>query len=654
MITEYGHIALIAGFFIAISLSVLPMLGVFWANQSLMRSSRVLASLLFLATSTAIFFLAYAFAVDDFSVAYVAKNSNLELPSYYKISALWSAHEGSLLLWAWLLSAWIFAVVLFARQLPADMTALVLAVMGIVAAGFLAFMLFTSNPFARYLPFSPSDGSDLNPLLQDFGLIIHPPMLYMGYVGFSVAFAFAIAALLTGRVDAQWARWARTWTLAAWIFLTLGIALGSWWAYYELGWGGWWFWDPVENASFMPWLTGTALLHSLAVTEKRGVFKSWTLLLAIFAFSLSLLGTFLVRSGVLTSVHAFASDPTRGYFILAFLAAVVGGSLSLYAFRAPQLNMPIQTGETKSGFALVSREAALLFNNIILVVVMLVVLIGTLYPLVADALKLGKISVGPPYFNFFFVPLMAALLLVLPLGMILKWKNDNLRPMAKVMVGIALSSATLGLLFSFAYAKQFSVQAALVVALALWALSLILFDLRYQCRNAPSLFSGFTKLSRSYKGMLIAHLGFVLSIAGMALTSIYSHALDVRMDIGKKVAMGNLEFVLNEVSLKRGPNYIASVGDVSVYRDNNLLIRLHPEKRSYNSDRGNRMTEAAIDVGWFADIYVSMGESLDKDNINSAWAMRLHHKPFIRWVWLGAIVMAIGALFSIADRRYRK
>jgi cytochrome c-type biogenesis protein CcmF len=653
LLPEYGHIALIAGFFVAIVLSVVPLLGTGLKQPLLMRSSYLWASLLTLCITLAIASLAYAFWSDDFSVEYVARNSNLELPPYYKLSALWSAHEGSLLLWVWLLSLWLLALVIFARKLPLEIMARVLAVMGMIAAGFLSFMLFTSNPFTRYLPFSPRDGSDLNPLLQDIGLIIHPPTLYMGYVGFSVAFAFAIAALLKGKVDAEWSRWTRTWTLAAWIFLTLGIMLGSWWSYAELGWGGWWFWDPVENASFMPWLAGTALLHSLAATEKRGVFKSWTLLLAIFAFSLSLLGTFLVRSGVLTSVHAFASDPARGYFILAFLVVVVGGSLTLYAFRAPQLQAsPPETGD--HNFALISKEMMLLLNNLLLVVILLVVLIGTLYPLVADALHLGKISVGPPYFNFFFVPLMAVLLLALPFGMMLKWKRDTIQPLKKRLVLAALLSVMAAVIFSLSYGRHFEWQGLLAVAVCSWTLLLILLDILHQCRHAPTLLSGMRKLSPSYKGMMIAHFGLVLATAGMALTSIYSESNDVRMDTGKPVSLASLSFVLNRVTEQEGPNYTTDVGDVSVFRGEHEVTHLHPEKRSYHSDRSNRMTEAAIDIGWFADIYVSMGEPLDKENIHAAWAMRLHYKPFVRWIWFGAIVMALGGLVSIRDRRYRR
>lgn len=651
MIPELGHFALILAFCFSAVLSVLPLAGTGqfsprWSNVLLMRSANVLGIAVFVFISIAIISLAYAFWTDDFSVMYVANNSNLELPHRYKISALWSAHEGSLLLWGWLLSGWLLAVVVFARQLPTAMKARVLAVMGMIVTGFLAFMIFTSNPFLRHLPFAPHDGSDLNPLLQDVGLIIHPPMLYLGYVGFSVAFAFAIAALLQGSVDRQWLRWTRPWVLSAWIFLTLGIALGSWWAYYELGWGGWWFWDPVENASFMPWLTGTALLHSLAVSENRGIFKSWTLLLAIFSFSLSLLGTFLVRSGVLTSVHAFASDPERGYFILAFLVLVIGGSLTLYALRAEKL-------QSDGVFAPVSRETALLLNNVILVVAMLIVLLGTLYPLVADALQWGKVSVGPPYFNFFFIPLMALLLLLMPIGAALKWKEDTLGQRRNRLCGILALCIAAAILFSFAYEGGLNLQTVASITVVVWLWCLTLLDVHHQSRHSNSFWSGVAKLSRSYKGMVIAHIGIGVTAAGICLTSIYTQAKDVRMEAGKPTSLGHLDFMFDEIRLVPGPNYMAQVAEIHVSRDGQHLKTLHTEKRAYNSNRGNMMTEAGIDAGWFADIYVSMGEPIDKMQPEGAWAMRLHYKPFQRWIWLGALLMALGGAVSLSDKRYR-
>ena len=651
MIPELGHFALILAFFLSLLLVLLPMMGAghfkaSWQSSVLMGTAPWLAVAVCVFITLAMSCLAYAFWVDDFSVAYVARNSNLELPHRYKLSALWSAHEGSLLLWIWLMSLWMLAVVMFATQLPRPMLARVLAVMGGVVFGFLAFMLFTSNPFQRYLPFSPADGSDLNPLLQDIGLIIHPPTLYLGYVGFSVAFAFAIAALLQGTLDRQWIRWTRPWVLSAWIFLTLGIALGSWWAYYELGWGGWWFWDPVENASFMPWLAGTALLHSLSASENRGVFKSWTLLLAIFAFSLSLLGTFLVRSGVLTSVHAFASDPERGYFILAFLMLVVGGSLTLYALRADKLQQSEQ-------FALASRETALLFNNVILTVIMLVVLLGTLYPLIADALKWGKISVGPPYFNFFFVPMMGLLLLVMPVGASLKWKKNELTEQHKRWLVLSPLCLSGGLLFCFAYEGAFNWRAFVLVSLVLWLWLWTLHELYRQCRHAPGLLQGISRLSRSYKGMVLAHLGLGITVAGIGLTSIYTHSKDVRMEPGQAVSLSGMDFVFSGARVGRGENYTSLYAEITVSRDGNEVAWLHSEKRSYNSNRSNMMTEAGIAPGLFADIYVSMGEPIDKLRPEGAWAMRLHYKPFVRWIWLGAIIMALGAGFSVSDRRYR-
>lgn len=473
MVPELGHFALILALCLSIVLAILPLAGTYNGNVLWMKASRSLATGLFTFVAVAFVCLCYAFLHDDFSVQYVANNSNSLLPNQYKLSAVWGGHEGSLLLWVLILTAWTFAVSVYSRNLPIDMLARVLSVMGMISVGFLLFTVLTSNPFDRYLPNFPSEGSDLNPLLQDPGLIIHPPMLYMGYVGFSVAFAFAIAALLSGRLDSAWARWSRPWTNTAWAFLTIGIALGSWWAYYELGWGGWWFWDPVENASFMPWLVGTALIHSLAVTEKRGLFKSWTILLAIFAFSLSLLGTFMVRSGVLTSVHAFANDPERGVFILAFLALVIGGSLTLYALRAPVV-------KSVPGFNLFSREVFLLGNNILLVVVMATVLLGTLYPLIADALNWGKISVGPPYFNFFFVPLMALLCLLLGVGPLTNWKNTGFERLKRLLwwpLGVSLIVAGI---FPLLYADEYEWTAAASVFVGSWVVLSSKSDLLHQ------------------------------------------------------------------------------------------------------------------------------------------------------------------------------
>lgn len=644
-VPEIGHFTLVLALFMAISQSVLPLLGVHFGNTLWMRSSRSLASGIFVFVSLALACLAYSFLVDDFSVAYVAGQSNTLLPVEYKISAVWGGHEGSLLLWVWMLAAWTLAVAIFSRHLPLEMVARVVAIMGIITVGFLLFTLLTSNPFDRILPNPPADGGDLNPLLQDPGLIFHPPILYMGYVGFSVAFSFAIAALLSGNLDSAWARWSRPWTTVAWAFLTLGIALGSWWAYYELGWGGWWFWDPVENASFMPWLVGTALIHSLAVTEKRGIFKSWTILLAIFAFSLSLLGTFLVRSGVLTSVHAFANDPERGVFILGFLLFVVGGSLLLYALRAP-------TVKSAASFTGLSRESFLMLNNVFLLVIMATVLLGTLYPLLADALDLGKVSVGPPYFNFFFLPLMGGLCVLLGIGARLNWKRNNLSSVLSLLLRPLVLSLVLALLFPFVYGMVAGVEyqwlAALGVFLGAWVVISTIFDALSKASGRNGVWRGLQKLSLSYWGMVLAHLGVAVSVLGIALNTIYSEQRDVRMESGGSQILGVYEFKLDRIEAIRGPNYLADRAEILVFRDSQLLTVLYPEKRRYLSG-GNVMTEAAIDAGWVNEIYVAMGESLG----DGAWAVRIHFKPFVRWIWLGAILMSLGGCLAIIDKRYR-
>ncbi len=627
MIPELGHFALILALCIALVQVVVPLVGVYRgaANWVAVAVPAARAQLFFMLLAYAC--LTYSFIVHDFSVAYVAKNSNTDLPLLYRISGVWGSHEGSLLLWALVLALWTGAVTWFSRSVPEAMRARVLAVMGFVSVGFLMFMLFTSNPFERLSP-APLQGRDLNPLLQDPGLAIHPPMLYMGYVGFSVAFAFAIAALLAGRLDSAWARWSRPWTITAWVFLTLGIALGSWWAYYELGWGGWWFWDPVENASFMPWLVGTALIHSLAVTEKRGMFKAWTVLLAVFAFSLSLLGTFLVRSGVLTSVHAFATDPTRGVFILIFLAVVVGGSLALYAWRAPQIR-------SQSGLELVSREMALLINNLLLVVTAASVLLGTLYPLFVDAFNLGKISVGPPYFNMIFVPLMAPLALLIGLGVALRWKQDQLQ---RIMPGLILPlviSILLGLLLPLAL-PFYSLGAAIGLILAIWIL-LTAIPLLKERRSLGAL------------GMTTAHLGVAIFIVGVTLTSIYSIEQDVRMAPGESVNLGGYDFRFEGVVGSEGPNYHADAGTVTASLDGKRVATLVAEKRIYRVQQ-MPMTEAGIDAGFTRDLFVALGEPLGDQG---AWSLRLYHKPFIRWIWMGCLVMALGGVLAASDRRYR-
>lgn len=646
MIPELGHVALIIALCLFILLSVVPQYGVYAKNTMLMASSRSLATGGFVFILLSFFCLTWAFLQDDFSVKYVANHSNSLLPDHYKVSAVWGGHEGSLLLWALILAGWAFAVSVFSRKLPLDMVALVLGVMGVIAVGFLLFMLLTSNPFDRYLPLAPTDGGDLNPLLQDPGLIIHPPMLYMGYVGFSVAFAFAIAALISGRLDSAWARWSRPWTTVAWAFLTVGIALGSWWAYYELGWGGWWFWDPVENASFMPWLVGTALIHSLAVTEKRGVFKSWTILLAIFAFALSLLGTFLVRSGVLTSVHAFANDPERGVFILGFLLVIVGGSLAIYALRAPVV-------KSITNFDWLSRETFLLINNIILVVIMLTVLLGTLFPLFADALGMGKISVGPPYFNFFFVPFMAILGLFMAVGPLSLWKKTSAERLWKLLKHPLILSIIAAIIFPLLYGDSYKISAALTVFVAAWIIFVTIADLFDKTRNASTRLQGLRKLTRSYYGMVTAHVGIAVTILGACLNTIYSDQRDLRMEEGQRLALGRYEYHFVEIKDIRGPNYLAQQGHIEVFSEGKKISDLKPEKRRYFSNN-DVMTEAAIDSSFWGDLYVAMGEPLAPgENGQQAWAVRVHDKPFVNWIWLGSLLMALGGFLAIADKRYR-
>lgn len=639
MIPELGHLAMILALCLALVQATLPLIGAWRGDRQWMSLAQPAAWGQFAFLAFAFACLTYAFMIDDFSVAYVAQNSNTALPWYYKFSAVWGAHEGSLLLWALILGGWTFAVAIFSRQLPEEMLARVLGVMGIISVGFLLFLIVTSNPFTRLLPNVPADGRDLNPLLQDFGLIIHPPMLYMGYVGFSVAFAFAIAALLGGKLDAAWARWSRPWTIIAWAFLGIGIALGSWWAYYELGWGGWWFWDPVENASFMPWLVGTALIHSLAVTEKRGVFKSWTVLLAIAAFSLSLLGTFLVRSGVLTSVHAFASDPERGVFILAFLLLVVGGSLTLFALRAPVVRSQV-------GFGLWSRETLLLANNLILVVAASMILLGTLYPLVLDALSGARLSVGPPYFNALFVPLMGLLMAVLAVGVLVRWKDTPLRWLIGMLTPVLVASVALALLASLLWG-DFHWAVLGVCLLAAWVTLAGLRDIQDKTRH-KGFFKGMASLGRSYWGMQLAHLGLAVCALGVILTSLGSFERDMRMAPGEAVELGGYRFVFEGAAHHEGPNFISDRGTVRIFDGEKQIAVLHPEKRLYTVQQ-SVMTEAGIDAGLTRDLFVALGEPLGQ----GAWAVRIHIKPFVRWIWLGALMMGFGGFLAAADKRYR-
>jgi cytochrome c-type biogenesis protein CcmF len=637
MIPELGHFALILALFVSIVQGVMPLVGAHRGHGDWMRLARPSAQVFFLLIAVSFGCLAYAFMANDFSVLYVAQHSNSQLPDIYRFAAVWGGHEGSLLLWAMMAATWGLGVALFSRQLPLDMVSRVLGVLGLLNVGFLLFILTTSSPFTRLLPGAP-DGKDLNPLLQDPGLVFHPPMLYMGYVGFSVAFAFAIAALLSGRLDAAWARWSRPWTTAAWIFLTLGIALGSWWAYYELGWGGWWFWDPVENASFMPWLVGTALIHSLAVTEKRGSFKNWTIVLAISAFSLSLLGTFLVRSGVLTSVHAFATDPKRGIFILAFMCVVVGGSLALFAWRAPKV---YQGGQ----FALVSRETLLLLNNIGLLTAAACVLLGTLYPLVVDTLGLGKISVGPPYFNAVFAPLMVPLLMLLPFGPMARWKESTVKELISRLSPALVLAVIVGVAVPIAMGR-FSAYAALGIALAAWIFFAAVLHIWRQTR------AGKVSAPRSFWGMHLAHMGISVFVVGVTLVNGYQTERDVRMAPGDTVSLGGYTFRFLGVDEVPGPNYKAMRGTVEVQQDGKAIETLHPEKRHYLSS-AMPMTEAAIDAGLTRDLYVALGEPLDGIGPTASWSVRVYHKPFVDWIWGGCLLMALGGLLAAADKRYR-
>jgi cytochrome c-type biogenesis protein CcmF len=635
MTPELGQLALILAGLVAIVQGTLPLIGAHRGQTAWIALARPAAQTQFALVLFAFACLMQAFLANDFSVLYVAQHSNSLLPAAYRAAAVWGGHEGSLLLWMLMLSGWTLAVSLLSRQLPDAMVARVIGVLGLVAVGLLAFMLLTSNPFERLLPAAPQ-GQDLNPLLQDPGLIFHPPLLYMGYVGFSVAFAFAIAALLAGRLDAAWARWSRPWTNAAWVFLTLGIALGSYWAYYELGWGGWWFWDPVENASFMPWLAGTALIHSLAVTEKRGSFRNWTVLLAIAAFSLSLMGTFLVRSGVLTSVHAFATDPRRGVFILAFLTVVVGSSLALFAWRAPKVGMG-------GGFAMLSRETLLLVNNVLLMVACGTVLLGTLYPLIIDALHLGKLSVGPPYFNAVFVPVMLPLLVLMAIGPLARWKQADARDMARRLRVAAVLAMGAGIALPL-LAGSWTAGVAAGLALAVWIAAGTV------CQVQERLKSGWPP--RSFWGMHLAHLGVAVFVAGVGMVKGHEVEKDVRMAVGDTVAIGGYQVEFLGMREVAGPNYTARQGVFALSKDGRKLRELRPEKRRYAASQST-MTEAAIDTGFTRDLYLSLGEPLASKGNTPDWSVRVYYKPFVTWIWFGCLLMALGGAVAAADRRYR-
>ncbi|MGE4231682.1 MAG: heme lyase CcmF/NrfE family subunit [Dongiaceae bacterium] len=634
MIPEIGHFALVLSLLLAVSQAVFGLAGAARGHAGWMAAGRSAVVGQFVFVALAFGALVFAFVERDFSVAYVATNSNSQLPLFYRVAATWGGHEGSLLLWAFSLAGWSIAVTAASGSLDAPFRSRVIGVLGLISIGFLLFMLTTSNPFDRLVP-AAMDGNDLNPLLQDFALAVHPPILYLGYVGFAVAFAFACATLLEGRLDAAWARWTRPWTLAAWLFLTVGIALGSWWAYYELGWGGWWFWDPVENASFMPWLAGTALIHSLAVTEKRGLFKSWTLLLAVTAFSLSLLGTFLVRSGVLISVHAFATDPARGIFILGFLTAVIGGALVLYAWRAPRL-------KSAAGFEATSRESFLLFNNALLVAALGLILLGTLYPLFMDALELGKVSVGPPYFEIVFLVPMLPLLALLGVGMHAAWKRGLLAAARNRLLTIAASALVIAIIVGAAAYGQIRPLTTIGFALALWVMgtSLAIPIARLRARQA---------IPGAVLGMVIAHFGIGLSTLGITGVQSFKIEQDVALAVGEAANVGGYDFRLTSLKDVQGPNFIAVEGEVVVSRDGEPVATLHPQKRLYNSG-GNPMTEAGIEVGAARDLFAALGEDLGQGR----WSLRLQYKPLIRYIWLGALLIALGGGIAALDRRYRR
>lgn len=641
MIAELGHFALVLALVLAILLSILPLVGTFGGNHNWIALAKPLAINIFLVVAVSYVCLTWAFVSNDFSVAYVANHSNSHLPLLYKISGVWGGHEGSLLLWALILAGWSMAVALYTQNLPDLFTARVLSVMAMIGIGIGLFLLLTSNPFARLFP-AAIEGRDLNPLLQDIGLAIHPPMLYLGYVGFSVAFAFAIAAMIGGHFDAAWAKWVRPWTNLAWVFLTVGITLGSWWAYYELGWGGWWFWDPVENASFMPWLVATALIHCLAATEKRAVFKAWSILLSVLAFSLSLIGTFLVRSGVLTSVHAFANDPARGLFILLFLCVVIGGALGLYAWRAPTIRSFVK-------FELVSRESAILLNNVLLGVICLAVLLGTLYPLFLDALTGQKISVGPPYFDTIFGMLGIPMVMLLAIGMTLRWKQDRVQRVQLRVIALAAMALIIGFIvpLSRLNTADYSIFAALGIALGSWVILSSLGALMERIGSNQRL-AGLKSTPAAIYGMVIAHIGVGVFIIGVTMVNAFSIEKDIRMLAGEQVEISGYTFRFDGVTDTAGPNYKATIGNFGVFKNGAQIASLNPEKRVYLVQQ-NPMTEAAIDPGFSRDLYIAMGQPLD----NGAWAVRVYVKSYIRWIWLGALLMALGGAVAVADRRYR-
>ena len=641
MIAELGNYGLALALALSIFLAILPLVGAEKGNAKLMSLGRPLTWAMFLALSLSFGSLFYLFAVNDFSVQYVVNNSNSTLPLQYRLSAVWGSHEGSLLLWIWLLALWAVGVATFTRKMPEEAVARVLSVMGLISIGFMVFIIFSSNPFNRTFPDFPADGRELNPMLQDVGLIFHPPLLYMGYVGFSVAFAFAIASLMTGKLDTAWARWSRPWTMAAWVFLTLGIVLGSWWAYYELGWGGWWFWDPVENASLMPWLAGTALIHSLAVTEKRSTFKAWTVLLAILAFSLCLLGTFLVRSGILVSVHAFASDPTRGLYILAYLVFVIGGSLLLYAFQGTKI-------KSLDNYQRYSRETLLLLNNVMLMAFLSVVFLGTILPLIHKQIGLGSVSIGAPFFNQMFLILMVPFAFILGIGPLVKWRRDQISAIrTPVMISLVMMIA-LGFGLPYLVGDRITATSVMGVMMSAIIVILSLYEMHTRATHRHSFLTGMLKLSRSHWGMVFAHLGVAMTVFGIAMSHNFSIEKDVRMREGDSVQILDYNFTFKGLKITDGANYQGGTAEIEITRNGKQEAILHAEKRFYNVSKMG-MTEAAIDWGFTRDLYAALGEQLD----DGSWGLRLYYKPFIRWIWLGGVFMALGGLLCILDKRYR-
>ena len=642
MIPELGQFSLILAFCLSIILGAFPIIGAHRNNLLWMSLARPLTAGVFVFLGISILILAYAFAADDFSVQFVAQHSNSALPTRYKLTAVWGGHEGSFLLWTFMLSGWMLAVAIFSKSVPIDFVARVLGVLGLLCGAYILFMLATSNPFDRIVPLPPADGADLNSALQDFGFIVHPPTLYMGYVGFSVVFAFAIAALLSGRLDAAWARWSRPWANISWAILTIGIALGSWWAYYELGWGGWWAWDPVENPPLITWLFGTALIHSLAMTEKRGMFKNWTVLLAILAFSGSLLGTFITRSGLLTSVHAFASDPSRGFFILGILGLAVGGALLLFALRAPLM-------KSEFGFDLVSREIFLLVNNVILVVASASIFLGTLFPMVYQAVTDDLISIGPPYFNAIFVPLMIILVLFLGVGPLSRWKRTSTAYLIQQLSKVAMAGLVVGVVLPFIFLLEFSLAATLAVALGAWITLSIVKDISNKVSNKITIWQGLGSLSLSYYGMQAAHFGIAVMFVGVGLTSYFSSEKSVLLQPGQSTELDAYSFTFMQSTPVTGPNYIGDEAQIMVRRNDADIEVLYPQRRVYLAS-GTPSTEMAIDAGFLRDLFVTLGEEKE----SGAWSMTIYVKPFVRWIWLGAILMAFGGTLAAGDKRYRR